>query len=326
MGEHARSRAGALMVGAVALLSSFSAHAQAPYPTQPITIIAPMPAGGADALARIIAERLSPKWGQPIVVLNKAGAGTIIGTDAVAKAKPDGHTIGMAISALTINAALHKSLPYDTLKDLKAVTLLADAAMAGVLHPSVPANTTAEFVAWAKTKKAEELTFLTPGIGTLGHISGELFQHAAGIKMLHVPYQDSPRAVNELIAGQGQAFFGLWQSVEPHVRAGRMKPLGVFTKARLEDQPNVPTIAEALPGVETTSRLGVIAPAATPQHIVDKIAADFAAVVTTDEIKAKVKGFGMIPVGSSPAEYDRINREEIAKWREVFARAGVEAK
>lgn len=324
MGAPKLARAGTLLLGVLALQAE--AHAQSLYPTQPVTIIAPMPAGGADALARIIAERLTGKWGQPIVVLNKAGAGTIIGTDAVAKARPDGHTIGMAISAFTINAALHKSLPYDTLKDLKAVTLLADAAMAGVLHPSVPANTAGEFVAWAKTKKPEELTFLTPGIGTLGHISGELFQHAAGIKMLHVPYQDSPRAVNELIAGQGQAFFGLWQSVEPHVRAGRMKPLGVFTKARLDDQPNVPTIAEALPGVETTSRLGVIAPAATPQSIVDKIAKDFSAVVTTDEIKAKVKGFGMIPVGSSPAEYDRINREEIAKWREVFARAGVEAK
>ena len=302
------------------------AAAQSTYPTQPVTVIVPMPAGGADALARLIAERLSSKWGQPIVVINKSGAGTILGTDAVAKARPDGHTIGMAISALTINPAIHASLPYDTLRDLKAVSLLADAAMAGVLHPSVPATNAAEFIAWARTKKSEELTFLTPGIGTLGHISGELFQHAAGIKMLHVPYQDSPRAVSDLLAGQGQAFFGLWQSVEPHVRAGRMKPLGLFTKARLPDQPNVPTIAETLSGVETTSRLGVIAPAGTPKAIIDKIATDFAAIVLTDEIKARVKAFGMITVGSTPEEYDRINREEMAMWKDVLGRAGVQPK
>ena len=321
MSSNSRTLIGGLIVWLAAVASP--AAGQERYPTGPVTIIVPMPAGGADAVARIIAEKLAPKWGQPIVVVNKAGAGTIIGTEAVAKAKPDGHTLGIAISALTINAALHASLPYDTLKDIKAISLLADAAMVGVMHPSVPATTAAELIAYAKTKKPDELVYLSPGIGTLGHISGELFQHAAGIKLLHVPYQDSPRAVNDLIAGQGQLFFGLWQSVEPQVRAGKMKVLGLFTKQRLAEAPEVPTVAETLPGIETTSRLGAIAPAGTPQAIIDKVAVDFAEVVRSEEFARRTRAFGMVPVGSTPAEYDAINRREIATWKDVFARAGV---
>ena len=317
-----------IVLAAVAVLwglGTFGAAviAQERWPTLPVTIIVPMPAGGADAVARIIAEKLSPRWGQPIVVVNKAGAGTIIGTDAVAKAKPDGHTLGIAISALTINAAIQPSLPYDTLKDLVAVSLLADAAMVGVMHPSVPANTASELIAWVKTRKPDEVAFLTPGIGTLGHISGELFQHAAGIRMLHVPYQDSPRAVNDLIAGQGQLFFGLWQSVEPLVKAGRMKVIGLFTKQRLADYPDVPIIAETLAGIETTSRLGAIAPAGTPRPIIDRIAADFAEIVRSDEFARRTRAFGMVPVGSTPEAYDAINRQEIATWKDVLGRAGV---
>ena len=317
-----------IVLAAVAVLwglGTFGAAviAQERWPTLPVTIIVPMPAGGADAVARIIAEKLSPRWGQPIVVVNKAGAGTIIGTDAVAKAKPDGHTLGIAISALTINAAIQPSLPYDTLKDLVAVSLLADAAMVGVMHPSVPANTASELIAWVKTRKPDEVAFLTPGIGTLGHISGELFQHAAGIRMLHVPYQDSPRAVNDLIAGQGQLFFGLWQSVEPLVKAGRMKVIGLFTKQRLADYPDVPIIAETLAGIETTSRLGAIAPAGTPRPIIDRIAADFAEIVRSDEFARRTRAFGMVPVGSTPEAYDAINRQEIATWKDILGRAGV---
>jgi len=325
-GRRARCLAGVLIMSAAAPgvgLTHVPCHAQGVFPTAPVTIIVPMPAGGADAMARIIGERVTKSWGQPVVVVTKPGAGTILGTEAVARAKPDGHTIGMAISALTINPAIRASMPYDTLRDIRGVTLVANAAMAAVAHPSVPAGDTAAFIAYARSKKPEELSYLTPGVGTLGHISGELFQHAAGIRFLHVPYQESPRAVNDLLAGQGQLFFGLWQSVEPLVRADKLKVLGIFNKDRLADYPAVPTIGETLPGVETISRLGVIAPGSTPRPIIDKIAADFAAIVKTAEVKDRVRPFGMEPVGSTPAEYDAIIARELATWKEVLGRAGV---
>ena len=315
--------AAAALAAAATVAAPGPSAAQGSFPSQPVTIIVPMPASSVDAMARILADRISKPWGQPVVVVNKTGAGTILGTEAVARAKPDGHTIGMAISALTINPAIRASMPYDTLRDIRGVTLAANATMAAAAHPSVPAGTAKDFIAWAKTKKPDELSFLTPGIGTLGHISGELFQHAAGIKMLHVPYQDSVRAVTELMAGQGQMFFGLWQSVEPHVRAGKMKAIGVFDRQRMADHPTVPTIAETLPGVETISRVGVIAPAGTPKAIIEKISAEFAAIVKTPEVRERLRPMGMEAVGSTAAEYDAIIAKELAEWKDVLGRAGV---
>ncbi len=311
------------LFAAMAALLPAAASAQSSWPTAPVTIIVPIGAGGADAIARLVGERVSRTWGQPVVVVNRAGAGTILGTEAVARSKPDGHTIGMAISALMINPAIRATMPYDTAKDIRGITLLANAAMVGVVHPSVPATNAKEFIAYAKTRKAEELSCLTPGIGTLGHISCELFQHAAGIKMLHVPYQESARAVTEMLAGQGQTFFGLWQSVEPLVRAEKVKVLGIFNNQRMADYPNVPTVAETLPGVETISRLGAIAPAGTPKEIVSKIAADFNAVIKSPEIKERFRPFGMEPVGSSPEEFDAIIAKELGMWQDVLGRAGV---
>ena len=320
------SRQTARMATAMALagtLLPLAAAAQGTYPTGPVTIIVPIPSGAVDLMARIVSDRVAKSWGHPVVVVTKGGAGTLLGTEAVARAKPDGLTIGMAISALSINPAIRAKMPYDTLADIRGVSLLANAAMVGVMHPSVPAGNAKEFIAYAKTKKPDELGFLTPGIGTLGHISGELFQHAAGLKMLHVPYQESARAVADLIAGQGQAFFGLWQSVEPLVRAEKVKVLGIFNKQRLADFPQVPTIAETLPGVETISRLGVIAPGGTPKAIIDKISADFAAIVKADDIKERLRPFGMVPVGSTPEAYDAIIAQEVKDWKDVLGRAGV---
>lgn len=312
-----------ILAAAVLSLSPVAAQAQPAWPTQPVTIIVPIVGGGADAVARLVGDRVTKSWGQPVVVTNRGGAGTILGTEAVARSKPDGHTIGMAISALSINPAIRATMPYDTLRDIRGVTLLANATMAGVLHPDVPATDAKSFIAYAKTRKPDELSFLTPGIGTLGHISGALFSHAAGIRLLHVPYQDSGRAVGDLMAGQGQAFFGLWQSVEPLVRAGKVKPLGIFDRKRLPDHPNVPTIAETLPGVETISRVGVIAPAGTPKAILEKISKDFAAAIHSEEVAARVRTFGMVPVGSSPEDYDAIIAKELAEWKDVLGRAGV---
>lgn len=315
----------ALAVAASAALSAAqpgSAHAQS-FPSGPVTIIVPIGAGGSDAIARIIGERVSKNWGQPVVVVNKPGAGTMLGTETVARAKPDGHTLGMAISALTINPAIRASMSYDTLKDIRGVTLLANAAMVGAVHASVPASNAKEFIAWAKTKKADEIAYLTPGIGTLGHISGELFQNAAGIKMLHVPYQESNRAVTDFVAGQGQAFFGLWQSVEALVRADKVKVLGIFNKSRMADYPNVPTMAETLPGVETISRLGAIAPGGTPKAVLDKISADFNAIIRMPDVAERFRPFGMVPVGTTPEAFDAVIAQELKDWKEVLGKAGV---
>lgn len=298
-------------------------NAQGTFPTGPVTIVVPIAGSAVDAVTRMIGERASKSWGQPVVVVVKGGAGTVLGTEAVARAKPDGHTIGVAISALSINPAIKASMPYDTVRDIRGVTLLANAAMAAVVNPEVPASSTAEFIAYARSKKSEELSYVTSGIGALGHISGELFQHAAGIKMLHVPYQDSPRAIAELIAGQGQAYFGIWQAVEPQVRAGKLRVLGVFNSARLKQHPSIPTISETLPGVEVISRLGVIAPGGTPKAVIEKISADFVAISRSEEVAERIRSFGMDPVGSSPAEYDAIIADEIKSWTEVLGRAGV---
>lgn len=317
-------RSGLAFAATVALAAAWPGQANAQmFPTGPVTIIVPIGAGGSDAIARIIGERVSKTWGQPVVVVNKPGAGTMLGTEAVARAKPDGHTLGMAISALTINPAIRASMPYDTLKDIRGVTLLANAAMVGAMHPSVPASNAKEFVAWAKTKKPDEIAYLTPGIGTLGHISGELFQAAAGIKMLHVPYQESNRAVSDFVAGQGQAFFGLWQSVEALARANKVKVIGIFNKTRMADFPNVPTIAETLPGVETVSRLGAIAPGGTPKAVLDKISADFNAIIRMPDVMERFRPFGMVPVGSTPEEFDAVIAQEMKDWKSVLGKAGV---
>ena len=316
-------RVAAALTASVALPSAGVSQTQSAFPTAPVTIVVPIGAGGADAIARIIAERVSKTWGQPVVVVNKPGAGTMLGTETVVRAKPDGHTIGMAISALTINPAIRATMSYDTLRDIRGITLLANAAMVGVMHPSVPASNANEFIAWAKTKKPDEVAYLTPGIGTLGHISGELFQQAAGVKMLHVPYQESNRAVTDFVAGQGQAFFGLWQSVEQLVKADKAKVIGIFNKVRMEDYPHVPTVAETLPGVETVSRLGAIAPGGTPKSVLDKISADFNAIIRLPEVKERFRPFGMAPIGSTPEEFDAVIVQEMRAWKETLGRAGV---
>lgn len=317
-------RSGLALAATVAMAAAWPGQANAQmFPTGPVTIIVPIGAGGSDAIARIIGERVSKTWGQPVVVVNKPGAGTMLGTEAVARAKPDGHTLGMAISALTINPAIRAKMPYDTLKDIRGVTLLANAAMVGAMHPSVPASNAREFVAWAKTKKPDEIAYLTPGIGTLGHISGELFQAAAGIKMLHVPYQESNRAVTDFVAGQGQVFFGLWQSVEALLRADKVKVIGIFNKTRMADFPNVPTIAETLPGVEMVSRLGAIAPGGTPKALLQKISADFNAIIRMPDVVERFRPFGMVPVGSTPEEFDAVIAQEMKDWKSVLGKAGV---
>lgn len=313
-----------LLLAAVAALLPATAQAQSGWPTGPVTIIVPFQSGGADAIARLLADRVTKVWGQPVVVVAKPGAGTILGTEAVARAKPDGHTIGMAISAMTINPAIRARMPYDTLKDIRGVSLLANAAMVVTAHPSVPADNTKDFIAWVKTKKPDELSYLTPGIGTLGHISGELFQHAAGIRLLHVPYQESPRAVNDLIAGQGTLFFGIWQSVEPFVRSGKMKAYGIFNRQRMADFPTVPTVSETMPGVETISRVGSIAPNGVPKALLEKISADFREIMLSTEIRERIRPFGMEPVGSTPTAYDEIIAREVAEWKVVLGRAGVQ--
>ncbi|MET0312196.1 MAG: tripartite tricarboxylate transporter substrate binding protein [Burkholderiaceae bacterium] len=299
--------------------------AAAPFPTKTVRIVVPFTAGGpTDVLARMLAERLSANWKQPVIVENRAGGGSTIGTNLVAKAAPDGHTIGMVVMAHVVNAAIRTDLPYDTLNDFVAVSQITTSACVLVAHPSLPANTVGELVAYAKANPGK-LSYATPGTGTLNHVSGALLNHRAGLDLLHVPYGGSAAAHSDVLSGRVQLMFDVWAPVKEHVKAGKLKVLGMTVKDRLSTEPQYPTIAETLPGFEVTSAFGIVAPAKVPRAIVDKLGADIAAIVKEPAFAARVREFGMDPVGSSPREYDTFIREEVARWSRVAKDANIKA-
>ena len=305
-------------------LAAGLAHAQ-DYPRGAVRLVVPFPPGGpTDIVGRVMAQKLGEVWNASVIVENKPGAGTSIGTDAVAKSAPDGQTIGMVITAYMINPSLQAKLPFDTLKDLANVTQLVTQHVVLVANPAVPFNTVAELVAYAK-KNPGKLTYASPGTGTSAHLAGELLKNEAGIDMVHAPYKGSVPAQTDLVAGRVDVMFDVVHSAKPQVEAGRLKVIALAAPRRPASLAQYPVIAETVPAVSVTSLFGLIVPAATPRPIVNRIYADSAKVLAMPDVRERLTGLGLEVVGSTPEQFDAFVRSEIAKWAKVIKDNNIKA-
>jgi tripartite-type tricarboxylate transporter receptor subunit TctC len=301
-------------------------QAQADFPTAPVRILVPFAAGGpTDVIQRILAERLAARWGKPVMVENRPGAGTIVATAALAKSPPDGHTLGVATNSFVINPAINHALPYDTLKDFAGVSMVARHPVVLVATQSFAANSVADAVAAAR-RSAALLDYTSPGPRGVGHMAGELLQSMTGIKMQHVSYGGSAPALTDVIAGRVPLMFDLWHSVKPHVEAGRLKVLAVASAQRLSDAPQYPAIAETYAGFDVSAFQALIAPAGVPPPVLARLSADIRAVLAAPDFRDKMRPFVTEPVGTSPQELDRLLREEIARWEAIARAANIQVE
>ena len=312
-----------LIALALAMVLSTAAQAQTAWPTKSIRMIVGFAAGGStDVTARIIAQALSERLGQPVVIENRTGAGGNIGADAVAKADPDGYTLLMTTSStFAANPSLYKSLPFDVQKDFAPIALTAFIPNLLVVHPSVPSSNVSDFIAYLKANPGK-LNYGSAGNGTSQHLSGELFNSLAGVQMVHVAYRGGAPAVSDLLGGQLQVIFAPLVEVVQQVRAEKLKALGITTAKRSPLLPEVPTIAETLPGYEITLWNGLLAPANTPPEIIEKINRATADALRSPEVKAKLAEQGSEPVGGSPAKFKAFIASELVKWRGLVQVSG----
>jgi tripartite-type tricarboxylate transporter receptor subunit TctC len=315
-----RRKAGAVLLTLLAVASS--ARAQA-YPVKPVRIVVPSGPGGiTDIVARIVAARLGERMGQPFLVDNRAGASGIIGTEAVARAAPDGYTLLMVYPSHPVNPSLKLRLPYDTIRDFAPVTTLTTVSLVLLVPPALPARNVQELIALARR---DRLTFASVGSGSLAHLGAELFRSKAGIELTHVPYRSSPAAAMALMNGEVSMFFDTPITAAPHVREGRLRALGVSTRVRSDLFPDVPTIEEAgVPGYEVLGWNGILAPAATPAPIVQRLNQEICAILDEPEIKRKLMEQGADPAPTDPESFARLIREDVAKWTEVIRNAGIQ--
>ena len=311
----------ALAVLALALVQPASAD---DYPSRPVRIIVPFGAGGpADVYARVIAQHLSEQLKQNFIVDDRPGAGSIIGTDAVAKAVPDGYTLLLMSNTHTTNESLIPSKPFQLMRDFAPVATLNYSDLIMVVHPSVPAKDLKEFIALAKSKPGE-LTYASSGPGTPYHMAGELFKAMSGTDIVHVPHKASGEARNSVIGGHVNMMLDAITTMAPNVKAGQVRALGTTGTKRSELTPNVPTIAEAgVPGYEATIWLGVMAPAGTPKEIVEKLNTEINKVIARPDVKQAWAQQGAVPMPMTPAEFDKYLRADIEKWGKVVQAAGI---
>ena len=300
-----------------------AAHAQK-FPDKPIRLIVPFPPGGGnDILARALAPKLGELLGQAVIIDNRAGAGGNIGTEAAAKAPPDGYTIVIASNQVTINPWLFARLPFDIEKDFAPVAQVATVPMVLAVHPSVPAQNVRELIALARAGPGK-LNHGTPGNGTPQHIAYEVFNHAAGVQVTHIPYKGTGPAIADLLGGQVQTAIGTMASLEPHVKAGKLRALGVTTPQRSAAMPTVPTIAEAaLPGFEVPLWYSILAPAGTPKDIVARLSAEFARVLATPEIRDRLVGQGFEVSYLNAEQMGDLIRRDIARWQKSVRDIGL---
>ena len=317
-----------LRIIALALLSvgSFGSALAQDYPARQVRMIVPFGAGGpADVYARIIAQHLSEQLKQTFIVENRPGAGSIIGTDAVAKSPPDGYTLLVMSNTHTTNESLVASKPFQLMRDFAPVAPLNYSDLIMVVHPSVPAKDLKEFIALAR-KDPGKLNYASSGVGTPYHMAGELFKSMSETDIVHVPHKASGEARNAVIGGHVQMMFDAITTMAPNVAAGQVRALGTTGTKRSELTPDVPTVAEAgVPAYEATIWLGVMAPAGTPQPIVDKLNAEIAKVINRADVKENWAKQGAVPLVMSPAEFDKYLRADIEKWARVVQKSGIKA-
>jgi tripartite-type tricarboxylate transporter receptor subunit TctC len=294
------------------------------YPTRTVHFIVPyVPGGGVDFVGRTLAQKLSDSWGQAVIVDNRPGGGTNIGSELVARAAPDGYTLLIGGVPNTVNVTLYPKLSYDLIRDFAPVILLDTAPNVLAVHPLVPAKSVRDLIALAKAHRGA-LTYASAGIGSSNHLSGELFRTMAQIEIVHIPYKGGGAAVTDLLGGHVTMYFGTTPSTMPHVRTGKLRALGVTTAKRTRAAPDVPTIAESgLPGYEQSAWHGLLAPAATPQTIIATLHAEVLRVLRSQDVTDRFAVQGIEVIGSSPAEFAVFIKQDIAKYEKLVKTAGI---
>jgi tripartite-type tricarboxylate transporter receptor subunit TctC len=319
-----------IFIAAVAALATTSAvvHAQGQWPAKPITYVVPFGAGGTtDVLARLVTQKAAPALGTTFVIENKPGAGGGMGTDFTAKAAPDGYTIqGGTISSHAINASLYTKLPYDPIKNFQPITMIGSMPNVLVVRADSPYKTVQDVVAAVKSKPGA-INYASSGNGTSQHLAGVFFEQMTGGKMVHVPYKSSAESLQALIAGQGaDMIFENLAPALPHIKAGKLRALGVTSAKRSATVPEVPAVAEVLPGFEIVSWQAIFAPAGVPQPIVDKLSAEMIKAVKDPDITSKLVAQGIEPGGMTPAELGAFQKAELDKWARVIKTANIKAE
>ena len=313
--------AGAVAVSAVALPRLAAAQS---YPSRPLRWVVPFPAGGStDLIARLLGEWLAQKLGQPVVIENKSGGGTNIGVQAVVNAAPDGYTLLFALATNTINPSLYKSLPFDFQRDIAPVAGLAELPLVFDLNPSVPAKTVPEFIAYAKTNPGK-INFASFGTRTISHLATELFKIAAGVDIVHVPYQGGAPMLTDLLSGRIQAGIDALPNSLPHIRSGGVQALAIMSAKRTPALPDVPAINETIAGLEVTPWTAVGVPSGTPVEIVARLNREINAGLNDPAIKARMGEVGGVPLIYTPAELRALIASDTAKWAKVVAQAGIQ--
>jgi len=307
----------------LALLFTPFALAQDTYPSRPIKLIVPFPPGGAtDIVGRLLAQKLQEALGQPVVVENKAGAGSNIGSEQVARAAPDGYTLLLGTIANATNMSIYKNMPYDTLRDFAPVTQTMSAPSVLVVTNALPANNLKELIALAKAQPGK-LSFASSGAGGSPHLAGELLKLRAGIDLIHVPYKGAAPALVDVVSGVVSMGFKTALSAIPHMQSGKLKPVAVAATRRLAQIPNVPTMAEAgLPDFEVSSWNGVLAPARTPPEVIARLNQELVRILATQDIKDRFAAQAAEPVGSTPEQFRAYIRSEIDVWGQVVKASG----
>jgi tripartite-type tricarboxylate transporter receptor subunit TctC len=317
----------ACLLAAAALLAvaATSAIAQTPYPSRPIRIIVPTsPPGGADVVARAIAQPMSERLGQQVIVDNRAGASTMIGGELAARAPADGYTLMMGISTLAINPATFKRVPYDALRDFTPITHAAVQALLLACHPSFPAKSVKELIAIAKARPGD-VVYSSPGFGTNPQMGMELFLFMSGTRMLHVPYRGGGESILALASGHVAVTVSSMLGLMPQVRAGRIRALGVTAPKRVASAPDIPTIAEAgVPGYESLQWYGLLAPTGVPQEILSRVYKEAVAALRQPDVVSRLAGDGAEVIASTPEQFAAFLRAETAKWAKVAKAAGID--
>jgi tripartite-type tricarboxylate transporter receptor subunit TctC len=318
----------ATIVAACAALAASATQAfSEQWPTRPVKVVVPYGAGGVtDTMARLTADRLTKALGQSFVIENKVGAGGNLGTEAVVRAPADGYTLLLCGSPDTINATLYDKLNFNFIRDIAPVASIVRLPLVMLVHPSVPAKTVSEFIAYAKANPGK-VNFGSSGIGAAAHLTTELLKQTAGIDMVHVPYKGTAPALTAEMANDIQILVDVPSTLMPHVRGGKIKALAMFSKERIQGAAEVPTMAEAGgPPLESSTWVLFMAPGGTPKAIIDRLAAETAKAINESDIKDRFNQIGIVPVGNNPAQAQQFLDAEVAKWAKVITAAGVKAE
>jgi tripartite-type tricarboxylate transporter receptor subunit TctC len=308
----------------VATAAAMVTDASAQYPSKPIRVISPFAAGGGnDVISRTIAAKLTESLKQQVIVDNRAGANGIVGTEAAARAAPDGYTLVLIPSNHSVNASLYRKLPYDPVKDFTFISLVGSSPLVLVMHPTVPVKTVKEFIAFAKARPGQ-LTYSSAGIGSSGHLAGAMFDTLTGTKMLHVPYKGNAPALTDLLGGQVSLTFATTASVTTYVRTGRLRALATTGARRSPAFPDLPTVAETVPGYEAGLWYAFAGPAGIPPEIIQRLNSAIVTALKSPDVREKLTNVGLEPQPTSPEELARLVVTDVKRWAKVIERTGIE--